>query len=93
MHEASNLPDWSWNILEQNWLEGLRELKNYINEYGEACPLGGNVSPSGFKLGFWVGGQRKRSKDFPEYYELLNKLPGWRWKAKVDQISWEESFD
>jgi hypothetical protein len=97
------LPGWEWNaqkkIGEQirnrhrsAWEKGYSELLKYVEQYDDATPSGRYVAPSGYPLGSWVGGQKRSSKDYPEYYELLNVLPGWKWEQVSRKDEWENGF-
>ncbi len=87
------LPQWSWNIFEDQWNEGFEYLKKYVDEYGHA------KVPDGFKyrnfnLGAWVRNQRNKNKNGSfdlEKRQLLELFPKWSWNALEDQ--WNEGFE
>jgi hypothetical protein len=97
------LPGWEWNAQKKAgeqirkrhrsaWEKGYSELLKYVEQYDDANPSGRYVAPSGHPLGSWVHSQKRSSKDYPEYYELLNVLPGWKWEQASRKDAWENGF-
>jgi hypothetical protein len=80
------LPQWSWNILEDQWNERFEYLKKYIDEYGHA-----RVSDD-FNLCTWIATQKytKDNLDLKKI-EKLESLPQWSWNPFEDQ--WNEGFE
>jgi superfamily II DNA or RNA helicase len=86
-------PKWSWNILEEQWSTGFVYLKEYLTEYGNLDVPQNYVNKSGFKLGSWIGRQRRAKKDKTieiERKELLESLPLWSWNTR--ETSWDKFF-
>ena len=55
------LPQWSWDVLGDQWNEGFEYLKKYVEEYGHA------KVPNGFKyedfnLGAWVSSTKTEKR-------------------------------
>ena len=76
----------SWNF----WF-GLMEV--YVKREGHARVHGEFKTEDDFKLGFWVGHQRKNKKNkklTPDQIKRLEALPGWSWDPIEDD--WEEGF-
>ena len=52
------LPQWSWDLYETGWQEGLDHLRSYASDTGDArVPVGTAVS-DGYKLGSWAAHRR-----------------------------------
>ncbi len=85
------LPQWSWDIIEDKWIQGFSCLKKYIEEYGHArVPQG--FKYNGFNLGSWISNQRfgKNELDL-EKIQLLEELTQWSWNTFSDK--WNEGFE
>ena len=67
-------------------------MLKYLDERGNVKVSGRYISPSGFKLGSWVQSQKKGSKNYKEYFEKLDELPGWSWETKPKEEQWEDAF-
>ncbi|MDC3259133.1 Helicase associated domain protein [Porticoccaceae bacterium] len=78
-----------WNILDQNWEEGLMELTLYKNEYGNCLVPHDFVATSGYELGIWVSNQRYREGKFPDQDKRLDEL-GFVWNTK--DYAWEANY-
>jgi len=82
MKLLESLPQWSWNVLEDQWKEGFEYLKKYVDEYGYA-----NVPQKSkydnYSLGQWVAVQRRTETNLTvEKIKLLENLPQWSWGKK-----------
>ena len=67
------------------WEEAFANLKDYIQEFGNAKVPADYITEDGHKLGTWVSNQRqsyKRGKLSPQRQQLLESLPGWAWTAR-----------
>lgn len=85
------LPQWSWNLLEDKWSDGFEYLKKYAEEYGHSrVPL--RFKYGDFKLGTWIATQRQgKGKLDLLRIQLLEQLPHWSWDVIEDQ--WKEAFE
>ncbi|MDO9011078.1 MAG: Helicase associated domain protein [Gallionella sp.] len=85
------LPGWVWDAVDERWEEGFRNLQTYSVSMGHANVPKTWASETGYRLGEWVTGQRKRQESIPIERKLrLEALKGWVWYA-VDE-RWEEGF-
>jgi superfamily II DNA or RNA helicase len=79
-----------WDLLTEQWEEGFRALKQYKENYGDCLVPKAYTSQNGYRLGIWVGNQRRRkfalSKDC---LSRLNKLD-FVWDTLIEQ--WEKGF-
>jgi len=84
------LPQWSWDILKDQWNEGFGCLKKYVEEHGYAKVSNG-FKYEDFNLGTWASTQRKgKNKLSSEKIKLLESLPQWSWDVLEEQ--WNEGF-
>lgn len=94
-HEQSSrlkaLSGWVWNAIDERWEEGFRNLSSYSIEIGHCnVPMMYRTS-SGYRLGGWVGEQRKKQDRLSvERKARLEALPGWIWSASSER--WETGF-
>ncbi len=93
IQRLESLLEWTWDMLSDQWNEGFRQLAQYAILHGNARVPQEHVTPEGYKLGSWVGRQRKsRSKNQLSQDRIvrLEALPGWLWDILSEQ--WEEWF-
>ena len=86
-----SLPQWFWDVLEDQWNEGFRYLQKYVEEQGPArVPL--RFKYEDFNLGSWVSTQRYTRDNLDlEKIKLLESLPQWSWNLFEDK--WNEGFE
>ena len=95
-----NIPDWSWDVLENIWMKHFENLKEYYKEFGTSW-VSKKVKYKGQNLGKWVGDQRvafrrdessKKSKLSKKRIDLLEEtFPDWSWNIIED--SWTKYFE
>ena len=78
---------WEWGRTQTDrWTEGLRYLRSYVAEHGNAGVDTVTVH-EGFALGGWVARRRanyRRGTLDPVRAAVLEALPGWTWSRTVD---------
>jgi hypothetical protein len=95
--KLDSLKGWSWGSYDSYWEEAIVELQIFHNSFGHGNVSKRYVSPSGFKLGRWVGNQRtaylgkKRQKLSDIEVKELENVPGWSWNTL--DVKWEEGFN
>ena len=86
------LPGWVWDRNTARWEEGFRHATEYAEVHGSiACPTN-HVTDCGFRLGNWVGHQRKKGREnrlSEQELARLSSLPGW---ASERQDPWEIGY-
>ncbi len=81
------------SIQEQRWQMGLYYARQFIEREGHARVPAEHIE-GGFKLGSWVGWQRrfrKRDNLSGERREALEALEGWTWDAH--DTAWQEGLE
>ncbi len=86
-----SIPGWTWNAIDTKWEMGFESLLNYIKQNQNCLVPRGYVDPNGFKLGSWVGYQRKsKNKLDPDKLSRLESIESWVWN--VDGKAWDKFF-
>jgi superfamily II DNA or RNA helicase len=85
------LPGWAWSATDNAWEIGF----NYLNEYqsinGHCLVPSTFKSNDGYKLGIWVGEQRKKRDEMLAYRKVkLESLHGWTWQPQDE--AWQTGF-
>ena len=78
------LNGWSWNPIADKWEEGFERLIKYIDQSGHAHVPQSYVDADGYKLGWWVGTQRRKRRDGKldaNRMQRLEQLTGWTWEV------------
>jgi hypothetical protein len=94
------LPGWSWDILSEKWEVGFGLLeqyaRQYVNLHGNASVPYHHITSQGYKLGQWVGKQRRMrssNKLSQDRIRRLEALPDWQWDmGSKKPKGWEEGF-
>ncbi|MFC8383572.1 Helicase associated domain protein [Nocardia sp. NPDC057272] len=87
------LRGWSWDLVADQWEAGFAQLITFVEENGHARVPDAFKSVDSFRLGQWVGVQRRAqttgtltaARQF-----RLTALPDWTWNPVGDQ--WESGF-
>jgi superfamily II DNA or RNA helicase len=86
------LPGWTWDSKQAAWEEGFAHLLRFIQREGDAR-VPQDWREDGYRLGEWVGVQRRKRGRRVRYRERdarLEALPGWIWHT--NEAAWEEGF-
>jgi hypothetical protein len=90
IRELECLPDWSWDLRVSKWTQHYEAVRKFAEREGHARPRQGYVE-NGLRLGQWVAVQRNsRDQMSPDRVALLEALPGWSWKPRID--AWETAY-
>jgi superfamily II DNA or RNA helicase len=91
VRRLESLEGWSWDPLNDRWDRGFEYLKDYSLTHGNVFVPPDYELPDGFKLGQWIGTQR-RTKDSlsDERRSKLEGLTGWVWS--VQEAQWNEGI-
>ena len=77
------LEEWTWNSFSAQWDEAFSHLLDFIEREGNGRVPTGYTTPSGHKLGNWVGTQRKnKDKLSPERFAKLDNLQEFVWNVR-----------
>lgn len=86
-----SIAGWSWNAVEDSWMEHLDMLRTYTERHGNTNVPVDHVE-GGLRLGQWTRLRRREHKKLsPERQALLEAVPGWFWGRKADHL-WEQKF-
>jgi hypothetical protein len=90
IRELEALPGWSWDVLEDIWIQHYDAVREFSEREGHARPKSTYVENE-LRLGQWVTVQRRsRDQMSPDRVALLEALPGWSWNSRID--SWERMY-
>jgi DNA-binding TFAR19-related protein (PDSD5 family) len=79
-----------WDVLVEQWEQGMKELSTYKEEHGDCLVPQGYITTSGNKLGTWLSSQRSRKDRLtPEQVQRLDALE-FVWDQLAEQ--WEQGF-
>ena len=85
------LPGWAWNVLSEQWEEGIGHLAQFEKREGHTRVPSGYKTANGWPLGRWLSRQREvRDSISPDRKARLEALPGWTWD--VPSALWEEGI-
>ncbi len=80
-----SLPEWTWEMIHNQWDVGFNSLKEFIKREGHGRVHARYVAPDGYRLGNWVNTQRTKRFAMPiDRVERLEALPEWIWTAKTN---------
>jgi superfamily II DNA or RNA helicase len=86
------LPGWTWDSHTDQWEEGLRRLRDYVDCHGDTL-VPARHTVGGHNLGSWVSAQRTsyaKGTLEADRQQRLQDVPGWVWNAV--EIKWVEGF-
>jgi superfamily II DNA or RNA helicase len=86
------LPGWVWDSSEADWEEGFAHLETFVERESHARVPQAHRE-DGYKLGQWVGVQRRalrKKRPSDSRRARLEALPGWAWNTF--DARWEEGF-
>jgi len=93
IRRLESLPGWTWKPYTDIWEEGVSMLLRYAGREGHVAPPTTHKE-SGYRLGQWVGMQRRQYRGGHLGHQLVRRLesiPGWTWDPIDDQ--WEKGFE
>lgn len=91
------LPGWVWDVY-LSWEHQYAVLVRFCDDTGHACPAVNHEMEDGYRLGKWVGYQRKRYRQGrlrADRAARLAALPGWVWhidNPSEYESAWEQAF-
>jgi superfamily II DNA or RNA helicase len=92
LNKLEALELWTWDPLEDQWLESYEKVKNFAEQNGSSRVPSTYHDPDGRPLGKWVAGLRgKKDSLSKEQVTLLESLPDWTWDPFSEQ--WNASAE
>ena len=91
--KLESIEDWSWSVLESNWLTSFQALKDCYKSKN-SCNISRGEKFDGINLDSWSKIQRREYRESnlsPERIELLESLKCWEWEPK-DKY-WSEGIE
>ena len=68
-----------WDPHTAQWEEGFERLETFVKQHGHCRVPPLYVTPDGYRLGFWVGTQRRRSDRVPSERKARLNVLGFEW--------------
>lgn len=82
---------WVWDAIAEQWEIGFRYLTDFSDREGHCRVAGNYQTTDGYRLGLWVGNQRRAKGDMPvEQKVRLESVLGWMWDVHTQQ--WELAY-
>jgi len=91
-HRLGAVKGWTWDSKADQWEEGFRRLRHYVERHGDAR-VPNSYTIDGYELGTWARTQRAKHAEGTldtDCERRLQNVEGWTWDLKADQ--WEEGF-
>lgn len=86
--ELAAIPGWTWNVSDEQWDVGIRELRTFVTEHGHTRVRAGLVTTGGYSLGKWVSHKRTAYRAgtlSTDRVAELEAMPGWTWSSPDQQ--------
>lgn len=79
-------------LLSPGWDFGFEQLRAYLEEHGHTRVPASYTTESGYPLGAWVRGQRRRRDQLgAERVAALESTPGWVWN--LHDAAWTDAYE
>jgi len=78
--KLESLDGWVWNTLNASWEQGFSYLTKYVEKKGDAKVLTSYTTDGGYRLGQWVGWQRRNRNNLTSERESRLESLGFVWK-------------
>jgi hypothetical protein len=83
--ELEAIPGWVWNTLDQQWIDGITAVWNFVDKHKHARIPRSYVSADEHQTGVWVSNRRRDYEAgtlTAERIAELEAIPGWTWQAR-----------